>query len=281
MFEMFTDSARRVVVLAQEEARILSHNYIGTEHLLLGLVHEGEGAAAKALESLGIGQEAVRQQVEEIIGRGQQAPAGHLPFTPRAKKVLELARRESDDRDDGFIGTEHILLGLIREGGGVAAQVLVGLDADLHHVRQQVIRLLPDRAGRDPVRAPSRMGKRTRARAINDTLARMGAVEHRLAGIERWVGMAPCLDDLDREIVHVRRQKESAIDNQDFESAAALRDKEKELLAGKASRETEWAATASDRLSAAEELARVNAELGRLRAILRQHGIEPKDGSGA
>ena len=124
MFERFTDRARRVVVLAQEEARMLSHNYIGTEHILLGLIHEGEGVAAKALESLGISLEAVRAQVEEIIGQGQQAPSGHIPFTPRAKKVLELSLREALQLGHNYIGTEHILLGLIREGEGVAAQVL-------------------------------------------------------------------------------------------------------------------------------------------------------------
>src|SRR6187401_3411879 len=142
MFERFTDRARRVVVLAQEEARMLNHNYIGTEHILLGLIHEGEGVAAKSLESLGISLEGVRSQVEEIIGQGQQAPSGHIPFTPRAKKVLELSLREALQLGHNYIGTEHILLGLIREGEGVAAQVLVKLGAELTRVRQQVIQLL-------------------------------------------------------------------------------------------------------------------------------------------
>ncbi|MHB8672003.1 MAG: ATP-dependent Clp protease ATP-binding subunit, partial [Acidimicrobiales bacterium] len=142
MFERFTDRARRVVVLAQEEARLLNHNYIGTEHILLGLIHEGEGVAAKALESLGISLEAVRNQVEEIIGQGGSSPSGHIPFTPRAKKVLELSLREALQLGHNYIGTEHILLGLIREGEGVAAQVLVKLGADLSRVRQQVIQLL-------------------------------------------------------------------------------------------------------------------------------------------
>src|SRR5215204_3461378 len=142
MFERFTDRARRVVVLAQEEAKMLNHNYIGTEHILLGLIHEGEGVAAKALESLGISLDAVREQVQEIIGQGQQAPTGHIPFTPRAKKVLELSLREALQLGHNYIGTEHILLGLIREGEGVAAQVLVKLGADLSRVRQQVIQLI-------------------------------------------------------------------------------------------------------------------------------------------
>jgi len=142
MFERFTDRARRVVVLAQEEARLLNHSYIGTEHILLGLIHEGEGVAAKALESLSISLEAVRSQVEEIIGQGGSSPSGHIPFTPRAKKVLELSLREALQLGHNYIGTEHILLGLIREGEGVAAQVLVKLGADLSRVRQQVIQLL-------------------------------------------------------------------------------------------------------------------------------------------
>jgi ATP-dependent Clp protease ATP-binding subunit ClpC len=155
MFERFTDRARRVVVLAQEEARMLSHNYIGTEHILLGLIHEGEGVAAKALESLGISLEAVRSQVEEIIGQGQQAPSGHIPFTPRAKKVLELSLREALQLGHNYIGTEHILLGLIREGEGVAAQVLVKLGADLNKVRQQVIQLLSGYQGKETATAGS------------------------------------------------------------------------------------------------------------------------------
>ncbi|MCS4277686.1 ATP-dependent Clp protease ATP-binding subunit ClpC [Mycetocola sp. BIGb0189] len=149
MFERFTDRARRVVVLAQEEAKMLNHNYIGTEHILLGLIHEGEGVAAKALESLGISLDAVREQVQDIIGQGQQQPTGHIPFTPRAKKVLELSLREALQLGHNYIGTEHILLGLIREGEGVAAQVLVKLGADLNRVRQQVIQLLSGYQGKE------------------------------------------------------------------------------------------------------------------------------------
>ena len=147
MFQRFSDRARRVVVLAQEEARMLNHNYIGTEHLLLGLIQEGEGVAAKALESMNISLEAVRNQVEEIIGRGSSAPTGHIPFTPRAKKVLELSLREALQLGHNYIGTEHILLGLIREGEGVAAQVLTKLGADLDRVRNQVVQLLTGAAG--------------------------------------------------------------------------------------------------------------------------------------
>jgi ATP-dependent Clp protease ATP-binding subunit ClpC len=153
MFERFTDRARRVVVLAQEEARLLNHNYIGTEHVLLGLVREGKGVAAQALTSMGIGLDAVRGQVELIIGEGQAAPTGHIPFTPRAKKVLELSLREALQLSHNYIGTEHILLGLVREGEGVAAQVLQKLGADLDRVRQAVIRLLGEK-GQGPSAGP-------------------------------------------------------------------------------------------------------------------------------
>jgi ATP-dependent Clp protease ATP-binding subunit ClpC len=142
VFERFTDRARRVVVLAQEEATMLNHNYIGTEHILLGLIHEGEGVAARALESLGVSLEQVRGDVEQIIGQGQSAPPGHIPFTPRAKKVLELSLREALQLGHNYIGTEHILLGLVREGEGVGAQVLLKRGATLDGVRTEVVSLL-------------------------------------------------------------------------------------------------------------------------------------------
>jgi ATP-dependent Clp protease ATP-binding subunit ClpC len=147
MFERFTERARRVVVLAQEEARLLDHNYIGTEHLLLGLIHEGEGVAAEALERLGVSLAAVRGEVERIIGRGKGTPTeqGHIPFTPRSKKVLELSLREALNLGHNYIGTEHILLGLIREGHGVAALVLTKLGADLARVRELVTEILASR----------------------------------------------------------------------------------------------------------------------------------------
>jgi ATP-dependent Clp protease ATP-binding subunit ClpC len=144
MFERFTDRARKVVVFAQEEARTLGHDRIGTEHVLLGLVHEGEGVAVKVLDSFGIGLEAVRQRVEEIIGRGGQAPSGHIPFTAQAKDVLRLSLRESGQLGHSYIGTEHILLGLIRQGDGVAGRVLAELGADLDRAREQVIRILEE-----------------------------------------------------------------------------------------------------------------------------------------
>ena len=172
MFERFTDRARRVVVLAQEEARMLNHNYIGTEHILLGLIHEGEGVAAKALESMSISLEAVRQQVEEIIGQGQAAPTGHIPFTPRAKKVLELSLREALQLGHNYIGTEHILLGLIREGEGVAAQVLQKLGADLSRVRQTVIQLLSGYAGKGEAASPETVANAGQGSAVLDQFGR-------------------------------------------------------------------------------------------------------------
>src|SRR5215218_3140702 len=150
MFERFTDRARRVIVLAQEEARYLDHNYIGTDHILLGLIHEGEGVAAQSLTQLGVSLEAVRAEVEETIGRGPEAPTGHIPFTPRAKKVLELSLREALELGHSYIGTEHILLGLLREGQGIGAQVLVKLGAGRDQVRQVVVQLLAGYAGGTP-----------------------------------------------------------------------------------------------------------------------------------
>ena len=159
MFERFTDRARRVVVLAQEEARLLNHNYIGTEHLLLGLVHEGEGVAAQALTRLGVSLEAVRAEVEEVVGQGTEAPSGHIPFTPRSKKVLELSLREALELGHNYIGTEHILLGLLREGQGVGAQVLVKLGAGRDRVRQVVVQLLAGYAGVPPEQRAAAAGR--------------------------------------------------------------------------------------------------------------------------
>jgi ATP-dependent Clp protease ATP-binding subunit ClpC len=276
MFERFTDRARRVVVLAQEEARMLNHNYIGTEHLLLGLIHEGEGVAAKALESLGISLEAVRQQVEEIIGQGQEAPSGHIPFTPRAKKVLELSLRESRQLGHDYIGTEHILLGLIREGEGVAAQVLVKLGADLNRVRQQVIRLLHGHPGEEPAGPPTGL----RVRGLPPEIAeRLDAIGTRLAAVEQRTGTGPDTGDLDQQIEQVLRDRHAAVDAQEYERAASLRDREKDLLAQQASRQEQWAATHPDLPSLAEKVRELSGEIERLHALLRERGIEPEDGA--
>ena len=277
MFERFTDRARRIVVLAGEEARMLDHGWIGTEHILLGLLREGDGYAARSLESLGISLDTVRQQVEEFIGRGQQEPSGHIPFTPRAKKVLELSLRESLQLGHNYIGSEHILLGLLREGDGVAAQVLVRLGADLDRVRERVIQLLHGYQGQDVGGAGSQPGERAPAGLPDDALARFDALDRRLTALERWVSMQPDLEDLDQEIAQIRRDKEAAVDRQDSQAATALRGKEKQLLADRADREKEWAGSAADRRTVARELGRLNTELERLRATLREHGIEPGD----
>ena len=276
MFERFTDRARRVVVLAQEEARMLNHNYIGTEHILLGLIHEGEGVAARALESLGISLEAVRQQIEEIIGQGEQAPSWHIDFTPRAKKVLELSSREALQLGHNYIGTEHILLGLIREGEGVAAQVLARLGADLSRVRQQLIQLLHGSGGKEP--EPAHAGLRERG-LLSDVLARTNALGARLSAVEQRVGNGPDTGDLDQQIKQVRGERQAAADAQEYEQAASLRDQERHLLAERASRQEEWTAAHPDLPSLAGQFRHLRTEIERLRALLRQHGIEPEDGT--
>jgi ATP-dependent Clp protease ATP-binding subunit ClpA len=246
VFERFTDRARRVVVLAQEEARMLNHNYIGTEHILLGLIHEGEGVAAKALESLGISLEAVRSQVEEIIGQGQAAPTGHIPFTPRAKKVLELSLPEALQLGHDYIGTEHILLGLIREGQGVAAQVLQQHGADLNRARQEVINLLgvSDYLGQkakspppfirdfDEKIAQAVAGKDAAIdegefeRAVHFRAEERRLIEEKAFREREWRSLT---QEIDQKIDEVRRKKEAAIDEQDFVRAATLRDEERRL----------------------------------------------------
>jgi hypothetical protein len=272
MFERFTDRARRVVPLAQEEARMLNHNYIGTEHILLGLLREGEGVAAKALESLGISLDAVRQQVEEIIGQGQQAPSGPIPFTPRAKKVLELSLREALQLGQNYIGTEHILLGLIREGDGVAAQVLIRLGADLNRVRQQIIALLYRSK-------ESRLDRRSAEEGalLPEVQARLDAVEDWLAAVEQRVGTGPDTSDLDEQIDRVRRERLAAASAEEDDQAAALRNREKELLADKAARREEWTAKHPALPVLAERVKQLADETERLRALLRQHGIDPQD----
>jgi ATP-dependent Clp protease ATP-binding subunit ClpA len=274
MFERFTDRARRAVVLAQEQARMLHHDYLGTEHILLGLIQEGGGVAAKALESLGVSLEAVRQQVEELVGRGQAEPSErNIPFTPEAKQVLKLALGEAMALGHHYIGTEHILLGLIREGKGPAAQVLASLGADQNLVRQQVIALLHGHQGK-PAMAAGRRGKagRGKRKLLSQVLTRLDSTEWRLSTLEHRVGTGPDVSDLDQRIAQVRRDKESAIDSQDFENAAVLRDTEKQLVSERASLQEEWAATNMD-------LPSLSSEVERLRELLRQHGIEPQDGA--
>ena len=284
MFERFTDRARQAVELAHDEAMRLNHSYIGTEHLLLGLVREGEGVAAQALEALGISLDGVRQQVEQIIGEGQQAPPpGEIPYTPRAKKVLELSLREAKQLGHHYIGTEHLLLGLIREGHGVAAQVLTRLGADLNRVRQQVIQLLHGYHGPrpGPIPAGMRLGQsrwkmRGRQGEIREHVEAIGS---QLAAIEQRLGGGPEIGDLDRQIEQARRGKEAAASAEDYETAATQRDREQQLLADKAARQAEWAAAHPELSSVAEALHRLSDEVSRLRGLLDELGIEPRDGA--
>jgi hypothetical protein len=244
MFGRFTDRARRAVHLAQEEARLLRHDYVGTEHLLLGLLYESQGVAAKALESLGISREDVRGQVEEIIGHGQGSRPGHIPFTCRAKKVLELSLREALALGHHYIGTEHLLLGVLREGEGVAAQALVRLGAGHALVRERVLSML--------------RGDCEQA----DPQAQLAAD---LAGTAE-------------QLAEVRRHKEAAFDAGNLDAAAALRDRERQLLAGQLRLEQQLTAGAGGRAVIAENQ-RLLRELEHLRDLLRQHGIEPDGGS--
>jgi hypothetical protein len=189
MFERFTDRARRVVVLAQEEARLLNHNHIGTEHILLGLIHEGEGVAAQALRALDVSLEAARTQVVELVGQGDEQPEPHIPFTPRAKKVLELSLREALQFGHNYIGTEHILLGLIREGEGVAAQVLESQGASLDRVRQQVVQLLAAAAGQAE-QVPLRQAQMTQQAVTAMVAGGPGAYQEQPAELVRVVPLA-------------------------------------------------------------------------------------------
>ncbi len=209
MFERFTDQARRVVVLAQEEARRLDHNYIGTEHILLGLIREGDGIAAKTLESLEISLDAVRQKVEDIIGHGKKTPSGHIPFTPRSKKVLELSLRESLELRHDYIGTEHVLLGLIREGEGVAARVLRDLGAQLTAVRERVLELMRE----SPPESSPPSSPIHRA----GTLVQLGEILQRLDALANR--MEDVVDRLNAIERHIRRDEDSGSQ----ERAARLR----------------------------------------------------------
>jgi Clp amino terminal domain, pathogenicity island component len=244
MFQRFTDRARRVVCLAQEEARLLRHNYVGTEHLLLGLLHEGEGVAAGALASLGISLADVRGQVEEMIGHGQNPVSGHIPFTPRTKKVLELSLREALAMGHHYIGTEHLLLALLREGQGVAAQVLTRLGASHAQVRERVLGLLTGECEQQDLQAQ----------------------------------LAADLVNAAEQLTQVRQQKEAAFDAGDLEAAAALRDREKQLLADKLRLENQLTVGAAGQVILGENQ-RLRHELQRLRDLLRQHGIEPDSGN--
>lgn len=249
MFERFTKQSRRVVVLAQEEARMLDHNYIGTEHLLLGLLNEGRGSAARALEAMDVTLQAARDQVIEIIGRGQAQPSGHIPFTPPAKKSLELSLREALQLGDGYIGTGHLLLGLIHQGDNVAVKILGSLGADLKDLRARVTEELrgdPEK-GQD-VSPAERERQQLNVYLRGDVKGLLDTIDDRLSAIERRLGIRrpapPAMRSLEVRIAQVRRDKEAAIDVQDFGQAAALRDAEKQLIEEQARVEQETAAGA-------------------------------------
>ena len=301
MFERFTNQSRRVVVLAQEEARMLNHNYIGTEHLLLGLLREERGSAARALTAMDVTLAAARDQVVAIIGRGQQQPSGHIPFTPRAKKSLELSLREALQLDDGYIGTGHLLLGLIRQGDNMAVKILGTLGANLDDLRARVIRELRDEPEEGKEAAP--VGRRQPQRDVS-VHGLLDAIDERLSAIERHLGItqpvSAALRTLDEQIAQVRRDKQAAIDVQDFGRAAALRDAEKQLIEERARAEQETAAAgaaaagaetaagadgaeAGDSTETGEvagepdELTRLRAQVARLEERLREHGLEPDE----
>jgi prophage maintenance system killer protein len=261
MFRRFTDRARRAVHLAREEALLLRHDHVGTEHLLLGLLYEGEGVAAHVLESLGISREDVRGQVDEIIGHGQSPPRGDIPFTPAARRALRLALQESLQLGHRYIGTEHVLLGLLREAEGVAAQVLNRLGADHARVRDRTLDLLAGRRGpADPQAEPA--GPAVPAAPVSP------------AGPAVPAGLARVTEQL----AQLQRQRQAALDAGDLDTAAALRDRERQLLADKLRLEHRWTADVDVQAVIADNQ-RLHRELDRLRDLLRQHGIEPDDGT--
>jgi hypothetical protein len=264
MFERFTNQSRRVVVLAQEEARLLNHNYIGTEHLLLGLLHEGSGTAATTLAAAGITLEAVRAEVELIIGMGVQPSQGHIPFTPGAKKCLELSLREALQLGDNYIGTRHLLLGLIHKGDGVGVQVLGQLGVDLGQLRDRVTLALED----DPEHqeGPDEFA-RVRPRMQVDSIRRvLGTIDNRLTSIEGHLGITRAEPPA--------RPAAGAGAGAEAPSASAESGASVVSEAGGAP-EASAASEASGGSLGPAEIARLNAEVARLRALLREHGVDP------
>jgi hypothetical protein len=325
MFGRFTDEARRVLALAQEEATGLHHSRIGTEHILLGLAEERDGIAAEALEALGISPEAVREQVCAMSGNGKEAPAaGHNQYTLRAKKALDASLREALRLGHHHVGTEHILLGLVRVGDGPAAQVLAELGADLCRVREQVIYLLgqaedggwheaeggaqgqaqdgrrhqaeggerrqagcaaaaqagsPELTGTGQAADRHDGGRGAESGMLAEVLSRIEAMDSRLSSVEQQLGVGPDVRDLDQQIAQARRDKESAAAAEDYESAAAQRDRERQLLADKTARQSDWSAAHLDLPSLAEGLQMLSDEVGRLRGLLSQQGSSSRDGA--
>ena len=283
MFERFTNQSRRVVVLAQEEARMLNHNYIGTEHLLLGLLHEGQGSAARALNAMDVNLNVARDQVVAIIGRGQEQTPGHIPFTPRAKKSLELSLRQALQLGDGYIGTGHLLLGLIRQGDNVAVKVLDKLGADLNDLRARVTQDLRDHPEGQDAPAAERELRRVKVFLRDTVPALLDTIDDRLSAIERHLGItrpvSAALGSLDERIAQVRRDKEAAIEVQDFGRAAELRDAEKQLIEEQKRVEQEEAAAAAagDVAGEPDELTGLRTRVARLEQRLREHGLDPEE----
>ena len=244
MFERFTNQSRRVVVLAQEEARMLNHNYIGTEHLLLGLLHEGSGTAAQALAAAGVTLPAARDQAVAIVGRGQAQPSGHIPFTPRAKKSLELSLREALQLGDGYIGTGHLLLGLIHQGDNVALKALDKLGADLKDLRARVTQELRDHPEEDrDVPAAERERRQIRVYLRDEVQGLLDTIDERLSAIEQRLGIT-----------------RPAAEGAGTEPGGGIGAEAAEPGGGES-----------------DELLRQRARVARLEALLREHGIDPDE----
>jgi ATP-dependent Clp protease ATP-binding subunit ClpA len=277
MFQRFTDKARRTVVLAQEEARSLGHDQIGTEHLLLGLLRESAGVAATALTSLGVSLAAARAHVAdsrpEERASGRTAAAGHIPFTPRAKRTLELALRESLQLGHDCIGTEHILLGLVREQSCRGAMILSELGADQATITQRVLELRPASPPRP--RSP-------RAEALGEVGPKIESMLSRLTALEKLTGLTPDLAGMNAELARIRREKDEAIDAQDFRLAEALSDAETDLLVDRDRRATEWVGRpplAAEVARLCAEVARLRADVERLSEVVRAHGLDVDEAS--
>lgn len=275
MLERFSDQACRVVVQAREQATTLNHNWIGTEHLMLGLIAEGRGIAAQVLGLLGISLESARWLVEETLGRVEQAPSGQPRFTPRAKKVLEMASGQA--AGSSHIETWHILVSLLREGEGTGAMVLFTLGADHYRVSLRVTQLLASDRSKQAPGEGSGLDERAHARLLDNPLAQIGGLDRRLDAIEHRLGLQPDLGDLDQQTVTVRRETAAAVDMQEFETATGLRAPETQRPAPRSPRQRRLEQAAADHRLLARELGRVYAELDKLRATLRQHGIDPGD----
>lgn len=285
MFDRFTDQARRVVVHAQEEARMYDRGRVGSEHLLLGLYLAGDSAATESLESQGVSIEVVRAQFTQDDAGPGRPPLGYLPYEREAKKVLDLSRREALQLGHHHIGPEHILLGLIRGGESTAAQLLVELGVELNQVRDQVTEMLgedgerpqePEPGLAGPGFSPDSPAERSLIPAI---LSLVESIDSRLSAVERRVGTGPEMGDLERQIARTRHSKEAAVSSEDYESAAALRDSERQLLSEKATRQEEWATAQPDLPSMAEGLRRLSDEVERLRGVLHQQDIQPRGGA--